>query len=438
MTILDVISKRLQHINRNNIIVVDNINLISRNINPSADAIIEHISYNTKHIYLKNSAKDPQSLANLILDIFINIKKTYVGTTIYIDDQPEELIEYIKVGFSDEEYKKRQPERYKGIAIQHIKGVGYVISVVDVCSDVVVNTYQPDDYMSRLDEYIVLGMAKQEKRYIRDWVAYHLRIGFDRIYLYDNNNTDGESYNEILADYIESGKVELVDIRGRIGIQNYTYNSCYYLLPYRWMAVIDIDEYIWFKETGRYNDIHKFIDSVEPKMDQTFFGIMLHWHCYASSGEDHPSDKPIYVANNVQLPRYARKDSRCEYIHDWCKSIYRSGYAVTLNEHFAWSHEVNSNDEGENICRQVDYNGVVTQKPFLVNISEEDFNNEDVFVKHFLLRNIDDFYKNKYLRGHAGADFGVGYDGWRFYQWFQNINYYTDISGTIKIGRAHV
>lgn len=430
MTILDILSKRLHHINQSSIIVIDNINLLAQNIQPTAEMINEHITHKIKHIYLKNTSNDPGIMANLIMDVFRNIKLSNVGTTIYIDDQPDGFVDYIKEKFSSEEYKNDRVETYKGLSIQHIIGVGYIISIIDVCTDIIVREYEADDYMSRLDDYVIVGMAKQEKHYVKDWVAYHLRIGFDKIYLFDNNTGD-ERYDELLSEYMKSGQLEIMDVRDRTGIQNHIYNSAYYALPYKWMAVIDIDEYIWFRESGKYSNIKQFISSIEPRMDASFFGILLQWHCYASSGEDHPSDKPIYIANSIQLPRYARKDSRCEYIHDWCKSIYRPGYDITLNEHFAWDHVVNDGVNEENICRQVDYNGVVTQKPFLVNISEEDFNNEDVFVKHFLLRNIDDFFRNKYLRGHAGADFGTGQDGWRFYQWFQNINYFTDISGTI-------
>ena len=33
----------------------------------------------------------------------------------------------------------------------------------------------------------LIAIAKMENDYINDWVKYHLNLGIDRIYLYDNN-----------------------------------------------------------------------------------------------------------------------------------------------------------------------------------------------------------------------------------------------------------
>ena len=203
------------------------------------------------------------------------------------------------------------------------------------------------------------------------------------------------------------------------------YNASYYSLPFKWIAIIDIDEFIWFNESGKYCDIKSFLDPIWNDTNNiNIHGVMLQWHCYAPSGDDKPSDKPIWEANTKLLPFNARKDCRCEYIHGWCKSIYKSGYRITLNEHFAWAPD-------DSCCKQVDWQNQTINKTMLIYINENDFINQGVFVKHFLMRNIDDFYRNKYMRGHAGADFGVGVDGWKFYQWRQNMNYFTDSAGVI-------
>lgn len=34
----------------------------------------------------------------------------------------------------------------------------------------------------------ICTIVKNENHYIRNWVSYHLRLGFDTIYLYDNNS----------------------------------------------------------------------------------------------------------------------------------------------------------------------------------------------------------------------------------------------------------
>lgn len=36
----------------------------------------------------------------------------------------------------------------------------------------------------------ILSLAKNENWYINDWVDYHVGLGFDRIFIYDNNDIE--------------------------------------------------------------------------------------------------------------------------------------------------------------------------------------------------------------------------------------------------------
>ena len=412
MTIKDIFYKYRGHINN---VTITRIGDISESI------------YSFNHIILEDIPPlDAESQYTLIWNILSNC---HPGTSIYIDESPTDFIDVFQKNFVVDDGEHNNG--IKGIAIQHIIGVGYIISSVNEGKLFIFKEFTLEEYEKLSNEYIVLGIAKCEEHYIRDWVSYHLRIGFDRIYLMDNNDKEAESYKDILSDFVESGRVNIIDIRGLRGMQNNMYNMLYYSIPYKWMAIIDIDEYIWFNEVGKYSNIKQFIDNVTD-YNSSRFGIMLQWHCYASSGEDKPSDKPIWEVNTKLLPFNSRKDCRCEFIHNWCKSIYKPGYRLTLNEHFAWETIYNEYGVISNCISEVDCNGDPITKDDLINIPYDKFINQDVFVKHFMLRNIDDFFKRKYLRGHAGGDFGVGEDGWRFYQWSQNMNYYTDLTDTIS------
>jgi len=50
-----------------------------------------------------------------------------------------------------------------------------------------------------------------ENNYIREFVEHHKSIGFDNIVLYDNNDIDGEHFEDVISDYINSGYVILKD-----------------------------------------------------------------------------------------------------------------------------------------------------------------------------------------------------------------------------------
>ena len=51
----------------------------------------------------------------------------------------------------------------------------------------------------------VVAILKNEGRYLKEWLDYHLLAGVDHFYLYDNDSTD--NYKEIIAPYVEAGLV---------------------------------------------------------------------------------------------------------------------------------------------------------------------------------------------------------------------------------------
>ena len=57
-------------------------------------------------------------------------------------------------------------------------------------------------------------IAKLENLYIKEFVEYYKKLGFDNICLYDNNDEDGEHFEDVINDYIESGYVILKNVRG--------------------------------------------------------------------------------------------------------------------------------------------------------------------------------------------------------------------------------
>ena len=44
------------------------------------------------------------------------------------------------------------------------------------------------------------AIAKCENLYIKEWVDYHLKLDFDHIYIYDNNEVDGERISDVIKD----------------------------------------------------------------------------------------------------------------------------------------------------------------------------------------------------------------------------------------------
>ena len=81
----------------------------------------------------------------------------------------------------------------------------------------------------------IVCIAKDEDHYLREWLDYHNNIGFDDIYVYQNN----WSFKEEVPDF-----VHLIDWPGEVQQLN-AYNDFIskFNKEYDWALFIDVDEF---------------------------------------------------------------------------------------------------------------------------------------------------------------------------------------------------
>lgn len=133
---------------------------------------------------------------------------------------------------------------------------------------------------------IICCIAKQEEDYIKDFCDYHLKLGFDEIHLYDNNNKD---YYPKLKDIFNDNRIVIHEWFDKTEFpQRSAYQDCIDNINYDWCAFIDVDEFITLTQ---HTDIHDFINSFDSKIEC----IRL---CWKVIGDDdiieNQSNKPIY------------------------------------------------------------------------------------------------------------------------------------------------
>jgi hypothetical protein len=135
--------------------------------------------------------------------------------------------------------------------------------------------------------------CKQENRYIREFVDYYKNIGIDKIFLYDNNNIEGEKLEDVIEDYIKIGFVEILNWRGVprpvIPIMNDCYKRNFNI--YDWLAFYEVDEYIHLKS---FTNIKPFLNSETFKYCHS---IQLNW-VY------HTDNNLIYYDNRTLHERF--------------------------------------------------------------------------------------------------------------------------------------
>lgn len=140
--------------------------------------------------------------------------------------------------------------------------------------------YRPTTRYNNTGKIALCCIAKLENDYIRFFVDYYKNLHFDKIFIYDNNDLDGERIDDVLGDYIQSQQVEIIDYRGRISPQLQAYQDCYdrFNKEYDWIAFFDCDEFLTFVDGT--DDIHTFLSQDKYKAFQV---IHFNWMVYGDN-----------------------------------------------------------------------------------------------------------------------------------------------------------
>jgi hypothetical protein len=108
----------------------------------------------------------------------------------------------------------------------------------------------------------IVATARNEGVYLIEWIAYHLQLGFEKIFLYTNNNQDGSL--ELLKALHSSDYITLIESDvgsgGNAQVKAYTHAlmANAEVNQYEWCAFIDVDEFISFDQF-KFKDFSDFL-----------------------------------------------------------------------------------------------------------------------------------------------------------------------------------
>lgn len=168
---------------------------------------------------------------------------------------------------------------------------------------------------SRPDVYLaVCAIAKNEGPYFREWIEWHLAQGVEKFYIYDNESTDNTK--EVLAPYVEAGIVEYTFFPGRKR-QLAAYDDCIerHRLDTRWIAVIDLDEFIVPMQDA---SIPAFLHRMER-----FAVVEINWLVYGSGGAKEKTPGDV-------MQRFRRHSLPGHYLNHHVKSILNPRRVCTM------------------------------------------------------------------------------------------------------------
>ena len=138
-----------------------------------------------------------------------------------------------------------------------------------------------DNKLDNSTKVCLCGIGKLENNYVREWVEHHKKLGFNKIFLYDNNDVDGERFEDVIGDYVKSGYVEILDVRGEPNRQISAYDELYHgkAKAYDWVAYFDIDEFLFLDNA---KSIQEFVND---RKYTAFNEIAINWKYYDDNGQ---------------------------------------------------------------------------------------------------------------------------------------------------------
>lgn len=143
------------------------------------------------------------------------------------------------------------------------------------------------------------AIFRDEAPYLGEWLEFHLLVGFEHLFLYDNLSEDG--YAEVLAPYIAAGAVTLTawpEFPGQIS----AYDDCVRSQAgdWRWIAFIDVDEYLF---SPRLRPVPEILSRYEQLP-----GLGVLWAMFGPSG--HATRPPGLTIESYLSRHVGRRNPR--------------------------------------------------------------------------------------------------------------------------------
>ena len=237
--------------------------------------------------------------------------------------------------------------------------------------------------MTKIYYLSILAIFKNESHILDEWLNSHIKEGVEHFYLINNDSTD--NYSEIIDKY--NDRVTLIHIHGNgKQIEAYNNHAEQIIRETEWVAVIDLDEFIFSTEKNT-----KLVDYVKEYENNNADGIYLPWIMFGSSNF---KKQPDSVINNF----LNRKSYDYQGAYVGGKSIVKTD--KVLNRFECHLIDIIDND------KYVNENGVFNRKEWFggcpdVYMSESKVKNMKLRIHHYAIQSLEYFMNIKAIRGDA-------------------------------------
>ena len=219
-------------------------------------------------------------------------------------------------------------------------------------------------------------MGKKENLYVKEYIEYYKRLGFDHIFIYDNNDPNDEKFSDVINEKYKSFVTIYDNINDSIKNQSMAFTQCYRnnKNKYDWILMADMDEYLVIVNDKLKNYLNK---EIFKKCDF----IKIHWLLVTDNNLLHYDNRSLFERFK---PPFIR--------HPNIKTLVKGKI-----EDLTYSVHAPINSHKRNItCNNI---GRILNFSTFSNFYFSDINIDKAYILHFKFKSTEEFI-NKYKRGY--------------------------------------
>jgi len=238
-------------------------------------------------------------------------------------------------------------------------------------------------------QVVLCAMAKNEHLYINEWVKHYVGLGFDKIYIYDNDDKNAE----YIGSYIDRKYADIVEIKNvrgmsRVGLQHDVYTMFYwkYRNTFDYCLFCDIDEFL----VG--------IDNIKTFLQgKSFMQMRIKWRLF---GDDNVIKRDM----SIPVKDFFKKEIKESLTNDLLRKNNLENQAKFIIKGGMSCVYINSCHYGSfgNLSNEPIKSILPSGKPCASKVCiNEDYSGETVFLNHYMTKTLDEFIKQKLNRNDA-------------------------------------
>ena len=228
----------------------------------------------------------------------------------------------------------------------------------------------------------LVACGRLENRYAVEWVEHYKQLGFDHIYIADNNREGEEYFGDVLQSYIDDQFVTIYDYRHVHPVQFLCYYEIYYKISddYDWIAFLDFDEFLFLTEDPNIKDY------LSRDCFKNANQILINWKTYTDNDLIYDDGRPCLERfTEISDRLYIKYKEFNENSHVKC-IIKTKLNNININAHFSMNFLL--------IKSTYTNNGIKCHCDYFQPI-----NYDLAYIKHFPTKTIEEFINTKFIRG---------------------------------------